>query len=1103
MTSAAFTRWRLAGMAWILVVMRNVSFLSKHVFLLLIVFIELAIPYPSVAQNLKDPIEYVMKKGQEIFREKQSRIRKKPPEKQQAIKPGTPGYRDVEEALELLDLMGYKKVSAFYRDWITKGKLWLDPNIGSETAGLTTFIPAYIYLNPSFALPSSWASIDPCEDSARLLDLASTLYHEYLHYKLGLGRHLLSPRGGITLNINYTAVHAWVHHQQFNFLKKWIEKALTKDPGIPCCLLKALLNKMSEGYNNVLDYYPYYIYRNRMKTVLEKLEGLSVRYCTSERSDKTLIRVEQMETDYSPRFDYSLEEATVKTYYWVRVIGHYLCEGKKFPISAAVLKKYMKTRIDVAEGEEVEFPPPEEIQYEGKKLVLDYIIHDGRIVTHFRRPYRFKVTRNTTIILVYRCKSEVIKKTIQRVKYLRKDIEKEISDLTRERELLRRADVQCAQECPKLEQQLKALQQQLNQAQQALQKLQADLSTETRKEAAIQKQIDDLNKQLQRWKAATRETRRRTFEEFQRQVKPLVEEQKRIRAEALRDGHIDFSEGTELLRIGKKIDEMSAKFWGNTYELEKRYRKEMPKLRQQLAAQKQKIADLKRKIVNHQRLTKNLQQQIERLKQRIEQCKQRWKAIRQRLQQTEEERKKKQEALKKNDEELKKFQKELKVAVTLPLSPERKIALRQGLEALERRLTERSSTLATQIASLEAQMEIQTQLFSTQMEQLASIEQQYDDRLFQRDQLQFVLKRWEGSTPEERREALLSQIETLDRQLQWFQEQRRQFLESYLASSEQVERTERPEGMERLLVTQTAWAQIIATWDSLKQDWLRERAFLEEELALSRNLDAQKVRLEAVEGELAQLAQQRDSLQQEIETVQVELNALDEQLELTLMEHLIVSDRLSDTRLALDYAKADIFPLDLLPLEEEVEEVKREEMETPKRGFRRGGFLALEARTLAFDGQRGWLLGGQIGVHAHPTLRLGVGAYALVTDLESRFSRLEQLPPEVSLYLNLGYVGLTLEYTLLTRSPILLSLHSLVGIGRVGYHRGPQFRLDFSEGDTFWVVEPGARVSMRLVGPLALGFSGNYRFVLDAAFADIRAETLSGLSAGVMLSLNP
>lgn len=255
-----------------------------------------------------DPVTFVIKKGKEIYQEKKNKIRKILPEKKLVIKKGVPGYKDVQDALKLLELMGFGDVSKFYKDLINKGRLLLDPNIGDGTAGnIKFFWHITVSLNPKFALPSSSSSTQPCQDSASLLFLAGTLYHEYCHYQIGFFFNIYGTL--YRWVFGWDRSHALIYHQAFVFYLKWLERAVQSNSGIDCCLFNKIYDFMDECYQNILDYYPRYIYRDRIEKIIKAYEKLNDK--CEKTSHGAVISAKISKNEYP--FEYEIYEVKIKS----------------------------------------------------------------------------------------------------------------------------------------------------------------------------------------------------------------------------------------------------------------------------------------------------------------------------------------------------------------------------------------------------------------------------------------------------------------------------------------------------------------------------------------------------------------------------------------------------------------------------------------------------------------------------------------------------------------------------------------------------------------------------------------------------------------------
>lgn len=114
-------------------------------------------------------------------------------------------------------------------------------------------------------------------------------------------------------------------------------------------------------------------------------------------------------------------------------------------------------------------------------------------------------------------------------------------------------------------------------------------------------------------------------------------------------------------------------------------------------------------------------------------------------------------------------------------------------------------------------------------------------------------------------------------------------------------------------------------------------------------------------------------------------------------------------------------------------------------------------------------------------------------------------------YLNGGYGGLLLEYTLLPNSKVHVSFPLLIGGGSMDYtpsihhdstfsnfsHK--EFHHNYISRDRFFVVEPGVRLEFNLVRAMRLGIGISYRYSPDFKLQNTSSDLLNQFTAKISL----
>jgi hypothetical protein len=114
-------------------------------------------------------------------------------------------------------------------------------------------------------------------------------------------------------------------------------------------------------------------------------------------------------------------------------------------------------------------------------------------------------------------------------------------------------------------------------------------------------------------------------------------------------------------------------------------------------------------------------------------------------------------------------------------------------------------------------------------------------------------------------------------------------------------------------------------------------------------------------------------------------------------------------------------------------------------------------------------------------------------------------------YLNGGYGGVLLEYTLLPSSKVHVVFPLIIGGGSMDYTRSmnhdstfsnfshKEFHHSYISRDRFFVVEPGVRVEFNLVRVIRLGLGISYRYSPDFKLQNTSPDLLNQFTAKVSL----
>ncbi len=172
-----------------------------------------------------------------------------------------------------------------------------------------------------------------------------------------------------------------------------------------------------------------------------------------------------------------------------------------------------------------------------------------------------------------------------------------------------------------------------------------------------------------------------------------------------------------------------------------------------------------------------------------------------------------------------------------------------------------------------------------------------------------------------------------------------------------------------------------------------------------------------------------------------------------------------------------------------------------------GGYGAVSLRLTSIQGTDALLVGGYGGWLIDHRLMLGAGGYGLVTDIRAR-PEAQQLYGwnNEPLYVNFGYGGFVMEYTLAPSSLVHITVQALIGGG------GVQYREDWFDHDDEWnndtrrhgstdmvfVVEPTANVEVNLTPWFRVAAGASYRHVSGIdELQGIENDDLKGLTGNL------
>lgn len=174
-----------------------------------------------------------------------------------------------------------------------------------------------------------------------------------------------------------------------------------------------------------------------------------------------------------------------------------------------------------------------------------------------------------------------------------------------------------------------------------------------------------------------------------------------------------------------------------------------------------------------------------------------------------------------------------------------------------------------------------------------------------------------------------------------------------------------------------------------------------------------------------------------------------------------------------------------------------------------GGYGAVSVRFSSIQNTDAVLVGGYGGWLIDHRLMLGVGGFGLVTDVRAR-PEAQQLYAwnNEPLYLNFGYGGFMMEYTIAPSDLVHVTVQALIGGGGVQY-REDWFHMDddwtndsrrHGGTDALFVIEPAASVEVNVTPWFRASAGASYRHVSGIdELQGIANDDLKGLSGQLTL----
>lgn len=171
-----------------------------------------------------------------------------------------------------------------------------------------------------------------------------------------------------------------------------------------------------------------------------------------------------------------------------------------------------------------------------------------------------------------------------------------------------------------------------------------------------------------------------------------------------------------------------------------------------------------------------------------------------------------------------------------------------------------------------------------------------------------------------------------------------------------------------------------------------------------------------------------------------------------------------------------------------------------------GWMIGVESGYTQFDERDVWLGGLSVGVVLDHNLTIGLAGKGWVNREGMYYENIEETE---GAYLEGGYGGLLLEYTLFPKSPVHLTFPVLIGGGASTYISGEEY-YDWDENgwdfdhevidyDSYFVIEPGIRAEISLLKFMRLSAGVSYRYVNELEMVNTPDDLMNNITASVGL----
>lgn len=171
-----------------------------------------------------------------------------------------------------------------------------------------------------------------------------------------------------------------------------------------------------------------------------------------------------------------------------------------------------------------------------------------------------------------------------------------------------------------------------------------------------------------------------------------------------------------------------------------------------------------------------------------------------------------------------------------------------------------------------------------------------------------------------------------------------------------------------------------------------------------------------------------------------------------------------------------------------------------------GWFIGIEQGYTQFDNRDVWTGGLNFGMTIDHQLSLGFGGHTWCNRNDNYYP---EITDTAGAYLEGGYGGLLVEYTIFPKSPVHLTFPVLIGGGGASYVSENEYTVwDEDEWDTehhiidedlFFVVEPGVKVEFNLLRFMRLNAGVSYRYVDGLQMVNTSEDLMNNFNCTVGL----